>query len=92
MMSHMCDLRGLNHDWRWFISSTPNFSSLHVVKHWLRIFGGHRLRGWFNNMVFSKYNHCLQLFKTRVLCPPGMSLQFFVTLFPNLSMDKLVKL
>lgn len=88
-VSLMCDLRGYNRNWRWLISFTLNFTSLRVVKHWLRSLRGHRLRGWFHNKVLSKYNHCLQLFKTRVLCPPDMSLQFKLPFFLTLAWTNL---
>lgn len=44
-VSHMCNLRGCNRDWRWLILSTPKFASFCVVKHGLRNSKGSRCRG-----------------------------------------------
>ena len=37
-VSLVCDLRGLNGQWRWLISSTPNFTSFGVAKTLLEMF------------------------------------------------------
>ena len=52
-VSPTCDRRGLNGQWRWLISSTPNFFPLHVVKHHLRCLRSHRYIGCFENKLFS---------------------------------------
>ena len=34
MMSFSCDvLHGINYEWRWFVFSTPNYASFHMIKH-----------------------------------------------------------
>jgi hypothetical protein len=81
MMSHQCAIYVV------FTASgdglshpSQNFTSFCVVRH----------KGWFENKVFSKYDRCLQLFNTRVVCPPCTPLRFIVTPFLNLHTNKLV--
>lgn len=73
-VSPMCNLRCLNHEWGWFISSTPNYAFVRVVEHCFRSFRGCRHRKWFDQKVFSKYNHILELFKKPIVYPPHTSL------------------
>lgn len=91
IMSFPCDaLPGISREWRWFVASTPNYASFHVVKH-LRVFWGRRHKIWLENKVWTKFNWYLEAFKILIVCPPNSS---FVHLspIPNLSPNELVAL
>ena len=45
---------GIKHEWRWFVSSTPNYASFRAVKYVLRVFRGCKHMGWFENKVRTK--------------------------------------
>ena len=60
----MWDLQLINHEWRWWLSSTTCYATFWVINKWLARFNNWRSLLWFRMTAMRKFKRCFPFFNS----------------------------